>query len=90
MTITYHLPATITRTPRPLLNTAYSALPWGLAARLLRTAIANALQHAPQRKLSSEHVGGLIIDRIGELGPAELHVLGIAFSALVRASKRNT
>jgi hypothetical protein len=88
MTVSYHLPIPVTTPRRPLLSTAYSTLPWGLASRLLRTAINNALLHAPQRKLSNERVADLIIDRVNELGPAELHVLAIAFSALVRASKR--
>jgi hypothetical protein len=82
-----------TRVYRPhkgLFGTAHSGPAWTMAARLLRAAVANALQHAGHRRsVTAERVGGEIVDRINDLNPGALHVLAVVFGMLLRHRGRH-
>jgi hypothetical protein len=61
---------------------------WILAARALKATIHAARKNAGRRKATTaDSLGFEIIDRIGELGPRDLHVLALTFSVLLRAGR---
>lgn len=71
-------------------GTVYRGPAWTSAARVLRTAVQNAVEHAGwHRSATANEVGTTIIDGIGELDSKALHVLAVVFSILTRTSQRN-
>ena len=60
---------------------------WVRTIQLLRTALRNAVAAAPARECDNVNVVGTeVLDRIGHLDPAALHVLAITVGVLARAS----
>jgi hypothetical protein len=83
-------------TPRPRreyrptgLGTRCNIPGWPETVHMLRTAIAVAKTNAPQSGgPSAEHLACTVIDRVGELGVCERHLLAIVLGILLRRSRR--
>jgi hypothetical protein len=69
-------------------HTAQRGTPhWKWDVYCLRTAMRGAIRHAPPTKRSADDVVSFIIDNLGELSRTDVHVLDMAFSSLLRASR---
>ena len=75
---------------RPV-GTAHRGPNWVNAVRVLRSATQNAVAHAGwRRSATADQVGVAIIDTLGELDPATLHVLAVVHSILLRSAQRRS
>ncbi len=74
---------------RHVTGTRHDGPAWTAAVRVLRAAVANAVEHArARRSVTSNSVGDDVIDSIAQLDAKSLHVLAVVSGMLVRASKQ--